>query len=66
MPVSKANQRAVAKYVKANYDEIKLRVPKGKREEIRIHAERYDKGSVNAFIARAIKETMERDTAAQK
>ena len=34
MAVSKAQQRAVNKYVKNNYDEIKLRMPKGKKEII--------------------------------
>ena len=61
MPVSKANQRAVAKYTKANYDDVKVRVPKGDREIIKAHAEKYDDGSVNGFIQRAIRETMERD-----
>ena len=61
MAVSKANQRAVAKYMKANYDDIKVRVPKGQRERIKAHADRYDNGSVNAFIQRAIAEAMARD-----
>ena len=42
-------------------DEIKLRVPKGEKEVIKAHAEKFDGGSVNAFIQRAIAETMERD-----
>ena len=29
MPASKAQQKAVAKYMKNNYDEIKIRVNKG-------------------------------------
>ncbi len=62
MAIPKANQRAVAKYMKANYDDIKVRVPKGEREQIRAHAEKHDGGSVNGFIQRAIKETMQRDT----
>ena len=33
-PASKAQQKAVAKYMKANYDEIKIRVSKGKKETI--------------------------------
>ena len=61
MPVPKCNQKAVAKYVKNHYDDIKLRVPKGQREIIKAHADEYDNGSVNAFIQRAISETMERD-----
>ena len=61
MPASKANQKAVAKYMKANYDDIKVRVPKGERDIIKAHAEKHDGGSVNGFIQRAIKETMARD-----
>lgn len=58
--VSKAQQRAVHKYVKANYDRLELTVPKGKKDTIKAHAT--DKGeSVNGFINRAIDETMERD-----
>ena len=63
MAVPKANQKAVAKYVKNHYDDIKVRVPKGEREIIKTHAEEYDGGSVNGFIQRAIAETMERDKA---
>lgn len=62
MPVSKAQQKAVAKYMKANYDRINLMVPKGEREEIRAHAESRGE-SLNGFIGRAIQETMERDNA---
>ncbi len=60
MPISKANQRAVAKYTKANYDEIKVRVSKGEREKIKAHAESTGE-SLNAFINRAINETIARD-----
>ncbi len=60
MPASKAQQRAVAKYMKNNYDELKVRVPKGDKDKIKAHAE--CKGeSVNGFVKRAIDETMERD-----
>lgn len=45
------------------YDEIKVRVEKGQKEEIKAHADQFDGGSVNGFINRAIKETMERDKA---
>ena len=45
------------------YDEIKVRVEKGQKEEIKAHAESFDGGSVNRFITRAIAETMERDKA---
>ena len=60
MPASKANQKAVAKYMKANYDDIKVRAPKGKRALIQTHASQRGE-STNAFINRAIDETMARD-----
>lgn len=61
--VSKAQQRAVHKYVKANYDRLDLTVPKGQKEIIRAHAEARGE-SVNGFIGRAISETIERDNGA--
>ena len=61
MPASKAQQRAVSKYMKENYDEIKVRVEKGKKGIIKAHAESIGE-SVNAFIQRAIAETIERDS----
>ena len=60
MPASKAQQKAVAKYMKDNYDELKVRVPKGDKDKIKNHAQ--SKGeSLNGFIKRAIDETMQRD-----
>ena len=64
MAVSKAQQKAVSKYMKENYDEVKVRMPKGQKEVIKAHAEKHDGGSVNAFINRAISETMKRDNTA--
>lgn len=58
--VSKAQQKAVHKYVKNNYDRLELTVPKGRKAEIKAHAESHGE-SVNAFIVRAVNETMERD-----
>jgi predicted HicB family RNase H-like nuclease len=60
MPATKAQQKAVTKYMKENYDEIKVRMPKGKKDIIKAHAESRGE-SVNAFIGRAIDETMERE-----
>lgn len=60
MAISKAQQRATAKYVKSSYDRIDLRVPKGNKDKIKAHAEQNGE-SVNGFINRAIDETMERD-----
>ena len=62
MPASKANQRAVNKYKKNNYDRIEITAPKGRRDEIKAHAEAQGE-SVNGFINRAISEAMERDGA---
>ncbi len=65
MPASKAQQKAVAKYMKNNYDELKIRVPKGEKDKIKSHAD--SKGeSVNGFVKRAIDEAMERDNTAAK
>lgn len=62
MAVTKAQQASVNKYVKSNYDRINVTMPKGRKDIIKAHAE--SKGeSVNAFINRAIDETMERETA---
>ena len=61
MPASKAQQKAVSKYMKANYDVYQIRMPKGRKEHIQAHAEARGE-SVNAFINRAITETMERAT----
>lgn len=60
MPASKAQQKAVSKYMKENYDELKVRVPKGKKDIIKAHATEQGE-SINGFVNRAIDETMERD-----
>lgn len=59
MPTSKAQQKAVHKYVKANYDRMELTVPKGRKEEIKKYAASNNE-SVNGFINRAISETIAR------
>ena len=52
MPASKAQQRAVAKYMAANYDELKLRIPKGRKKDIETHiSENEDFDSVNGWIS---------------
>ncbi len=60
MPASKAQQKAVTKYMKENYDEVKVRMNKGRKAVIQAHAAAR-KESVNAFINRAIDQTMEQD-----
>lgn len=61
MAVSKAQQKAVTKYVKSKYDRFGLTMPKGNLDAIKAHAEAHGE-SVNGFINRAISETMERDS----
>ena len=60
MAISKSQQKAVHKYVKANYDRMELTVPKGQKDTIKAHAAAQGE-SVNGFIGRAISEAMERD-----
>ena len=60
MPVSEAQLRATAKYKAEHYDVVKVNFPKGKKEEIRVHAESRGE-SLNAFVQRSIRETMARD-----
>lgn len=62
MGISEDRKRANDKYLKEKVEEFKVRVPKGKKDEIKAHAEAQGE-STNAFINRAIDETMERDTA---
>lgn len=62
MPASKAQQKAVAKYMKNNYDNFQLRMPKGKKDKIKLHVENRGE-SLNGFINKAIDEKMERDKA---
>ena len=47
-------------FIKEAYDRINLTVPKGKKDIIKSHAEQQGE-STNAFINRAINETMRRD-----
>ena len=60
MAVSKAQQKAVHKYVKANYDRLELTLPKGQKEEVKSFAAAQGE-SVNAFIARLIEEAMKKE-----
>lgn len=58
--ISKAQQKAVNKYVKNNYDRINVTFPKGKKEKLKEHAQKQGE-SVNAFIIRSVDETIQRD-----
>lgn len=55
-----AQQRAVHKYVKNNYDRLELSVPKGEKEEIQQAAKQAGQ-SVNAYVYEAVKRRMEQE-----
>lgn len=59
--MAKAQTRASNKYAAKAYDRIALQVKKGRRDELRMHAEQRGE-SLNGFINRAIEETMQRDS----
>lgn len=61
MPVSEAQQKAVNKYLKNTFDDIKTRVPKGKREEYKEKARLLGYDSFNSFVIQAIEEKIERE-----
>lgn len=55
-----ARRKASAKYLKESVEDVRIRVPKGQKAVIKNHAEKQGE-SMNAFVIRAIDETMERD-----
>lgn len=57
---SAAKIAANNRYTSKAYDKINFLVPKGEREGIKAHAAKMGE-SVNAFISRAVKETMQKD-----
>ena len=60
MATSEAQRRATAKFQKEKVEDIRFRVPMGRKAIIQEHAKKRGE-SVNAFINRAVNETMERD-----
>lgn len=61
MTVSKAQQKATAKYVKNNYDRIEIKVSKGKKNVIETAAKEQNE-SVNTYIKKAIQSRYTADT----
>ena len=57
---SDARIRANNRYNDKAYDRINIAIPKGRKDEIKAHAEAHGE-SVNAFVTRAIDETIQRD-----
>lgn len=58
---AKASTVAKNKYNAKFYDSLRIVVPKGEKAVIQTHAKKYDNGSINGFVKRAIAETIERD-----
>ena len=58
-PVSKASQRAVAKYVRNHYDRIEFRVPKGQKDTIQAAADAVGE-SLNRYVTKATEQRIER------
>ena len=58
MAYSEAQKKATAKYMKNKLDDIKVRVPKGKREVYEAHAERKGK-SLNTLIIELLEKDMQ-------
>ncbi len=64
MPLSEARKKANAKYNAKAYDRIEIKVIKGRKAVLQSFAA--SKGeSLNAFVNRAINETIERDASTE-
>ncbi len=59
---TEARKKANEKYLKESVEDIRIRVPKGDKVKIQEYAASMGE-STNAFVVRAIKETMEHDNA---
>ena len=57
MPASKAQQRAVAKYMATNYDELKIRVPKGRKADIDAYVKEQGE-SINGWVNKTMREAL--------
>ena len=53
------------KWDSENLDRMSIALPKGMKDQIREHAAAMGDKSANAFITRAISETMERDSSGE-
>ena len=53
MPVSKSQQKAVNKYISANYDRLNITIPKGQKATVEAAAKEAGE-SVNLYTQRAL------------
>lgn len=61
MPITKSQQKAVAKYSKAHYDTVFVRIKKGSKSLIE-SAAREKNESINGYIKNALKARYEAET----
>ena len=62
MTITEAQKRATMKYLKDKTDELKIRMPKGRKAEYQAHAESRGE-SLNGFVNRAIDNQVKQDKA---
>ena len=58
MATTKAQQKAVNKYMSKNYDSLRIVVPKGRKTAIETHAKATGAGSVNGLVNALLRENM--------
>ncbi len=51
---SEAHNKATQRYIKKAYDEVKIRLPKGKKDEVKAFVEECNYPSMNQFILDAV------------
>lgn len=57
MTTTKAQQKAVNKYIKSNYDRLNITIPKGRKQAVEAHA--HERGeSVNGLVNRLVRAEM--------
>ncbi len=61
MAISKAQQAAVNKYIKNNYDRLNITIPKGSKSLIEAAAQANNE-SINGYVKKAVKAKYEADT----
>lgn len=61
MSTSEAQKRAVAKYQNESTDLIRIRVPKGKKEEYQALADRSGAKSLTAYITSVLEEKLKEE-----
>ena len=63
MPASKAQQKAVTKYVKEKYDRMMFTMPKGRKAAIQAASDAVGE-SLNGYVTKAVDERMARQSVA--